>query len=107
MYNTLSVYFEPEDKDAKNQKVKRIASDIRMSLMLSVGERPEVFGRIIDNLMIPVGDLRDIAYDIIICHSDTPKDFSIINFIRKQVGIDSTDNKATNIQKLCDFFGCD
>lgn len=107
MYNTLSVYFEPEDKDAKNQKVKRIASDIRMSLMLSVGERPEVFGRIIDNLMIPIGDLRDIAYDIIICHSDTPKDFSIINFIRKQVGIISTDNNAMNILKLCDFFGCD
>lgn len=107
MYNALSVYFEPEDKDAKNQKVKRIASDIRMSLMLSVGEKPEIFGHIIDNLMIPVGDLREIAYDIIICHTDTPKDFSIINFIRKQVGINPADSKAQNIQKLCDFFSCD
>ena len=87
MYNTLSVYFEPEDKEAKNQKVKQIASDIRMSLILSVGEKPEIFGRIIDNLMVPVGDLRDIAYDIIICHTDTPKDFSVINFIRKQADI--------------------
>lgn len=107
MYNTLSVYFEPEDKEAKNQKVKQIASDIRMSLILSVGEKPEIFGRIIDNLMVPVGDLRDIAYDIIICHTDTPKDFSVINFIRKQADIDPTENKQVNIQKLCDFFGCD
>ncbi len=107
MYNTLSVYFEPEDKEAKNQKVKRIASDIRMSLMLSVGEKPEIFGHIIDNLMIPVGGLRDIAYDIIICHSETPKDFSIINFIRKQVGINTNDNKEINNKKLCDFFGCE
>ena len=107
MYNALSVYFEPEDKEAKNQKVKQIASDIRMSLILSVGERPEIFGHIIDNLMVPVGDLRDIAYNIIICHTDTPKDFSIINFIRKQADINPSDNKKTNIQKLCDFFGCE
>ena len=107
MYNTLSVYFEPEDKEAKNRKVKQIASDIRMSLFLSVGEKPEVFGRIIDNLMVPVGDLRDIAYDIIICHSDTPKDFSIVNFIRKQADIDVSGNRDDNIQRLCDFFACD
>ena len=107
MDNTLSVYFEPEDKEAKNQKVKQIASDIRMSLILSVGENPEIFGHIIDNLMVPVGDLRDIAYDIIICHTDTPKDFSIINFVRKQAGINPTENKDVNVQKLCDFFGCD
>jgi hypothetical protein len=107
MYNTLSVYFEPEEEETKNMRVKQIASDIRMSLILSVGEKPEIFGRIIDTLMVPVGDLRDIAYDIIICHTDTPKDFSVINFIRKQADIDPTANKQSNIQKLCDFFGCD
>lgn len=107
MHNALSVYLEPEDQEAKNQKVKQIASDIRMSLILSVGEKPEIFGRIIDNLMVPVGDLRDIAYDIIICHTDTPKDFSVINFIRKQADIDPTENRQANIQKLCDYLGCD
>lgn len=107
MRNALSVYFEPEDKEAKNQKVKQIASDIRMSLILGVGEKPETFGRIIDALMVPVGDLRDIAYDIIVCHADTPKDFSIINFIRKQADINPADDKAANVQKLCDFFGCE
>lgn len=106
-YNSLSAYFEPEDNEAKNQKVKQIASDIRMSLIFSVGERPEIFGRIIDHLMVPVGDLRSIAYDIIVCHADTPKDFSIINFIRKQADIDTADNEDVNIKRLCDFFGCD
>ena len=57
--------------------------------------------------MIPVGDLRNIAYDIIICHSDEPKDFSMINFVRKQIGINVKDDQQTNIQKLCNFFGCD
>ena len=105
MYKALSVYFEPEDNEAKNVKVKQIANDIKRSLTFSVGSQPEIFGRIIDSLMIPVGDLRDIAYDIIICHSDEPKDFSMINFIRIQAGIDVTDSKQANIQKLCDLYG--
>ena len=105
MYKALSVYFEPEDNEAKNLKVKQIANDIKRSLTFSVGSQPEIFGRIIDSLMVPVGDLRDIAYNIIICHSDEPKDFSMISFIRKQAGIDVSDNKQVNIQKLCDLYG--
>lgn len=105
MYKALAVYFEPEDSEAKNVKVKQIANDIKRSLTFSVGSKPEIFGRIIDSLMVPVGDLRDIAYDIIICHSDEPKDFSMINFIRIQAGIDVADSKQVNIQKLCDLYG--
>ena len=105
MYKALSVYFEPEDNEAKNLKVKQIANDIKRSLTFSVGSQPEIFGRIIDSLMVPVGDLRDIAYNIIICHSDEPKDFSMISFIRKQAGIDVSDSKQVNIQKLCDLYG--
>lgn len=106
MLTALRVYYEPEDKEAKNQKVKQIAGDIRMSLIFGVGEKPEIFGRIIDALMVPVGDLRSIAYDIIICHSDAPRDFSMVTFIRKQAGIDPSDNERDNVEKLCDFFGC-
>lgn len=105
MYKTLSVYFEPEDNEAKNLKVKQIANDIKRSLTFSVGSKPEIFGRIIDSLMVPVGDLRDIAYNIIICHSDEPKDFSMISFIRKQAGINVSDSKQVNIQKLCNLYG--
>lgn len=105
MYKALSVYFEPEDNEAKNLKVKQIANDIKRSLTFSVGSQPEIFGRIIDSLMVPVGALRDIAYNIIICHSDEPKDFSMISFIRKQAGINVSDSKQVNIQKLCDLYG--
>ena len=107
MYQTLSIYFEPEDSEEKNRKVKQICGDIRRSLIFTIGSKPEVFGKIIDSLMVSVGDLRDIAYDIIICHSDTPKDFSAINFIRATVGINPKDGRDANIEKLCDFFSCD
>lgn len=107
MYQALSVYFEPEDSEEKNRKVKQICGDIRRSLVLTIGTKPEIFGKIIDSLMVPVGDLRDIAYDIIICHSDTPKDFSAINFIRATVGINPKDRRDVNVAKLCDYFSCD
>ena len=107
MYQTLSVFFEPEDSEEKNRKVKQICGDIRRSLIFTIGSKPEIFGKIIDSLMVSVGDLRDIAYDIIICHSDTPKDFSAINFIRATVGINPKDRRDVNIERLCDFFSCD
>lgn len=107
MYRSLNVYFEPEEPEAKNKKVQQIASDIKMSLFLSVGKNPEIFGKIIDTLMIPVGDLREIAYNIIICHTETPTDFSIVNFVRQNAGINPNDDKNLNIQKLCNFFSCD
>lgn len=107
MYNALSVYFEPEDKEEKNRKVKQIAGDIKFSLAMAVGNKPETFGKIIDTLMVPVGRLRDIAYDIIVCHTDTPKDFTKINFVRMLVGINPADGAEANIKKLCDNFSCD
>lgn len=107
IYKTLSVYFEPEDDESKNVKVKEIASDIRISLTLSVGEKPEIFGRIIDELMVPVGDLRDIAYSIIILHTHVPDEFSVIDFIRRQAEINPSEDKISNIEKLCNYFACD
>ena len=107
MDRALSVYFEPDDNEAKNLKVKQIASDIKRSLTFSVGSQPEVFGRIIDSLMVPVEDLRNIAYDIIICHTEEPKDFTMVNFVRKIARIDVADSRQVNIQKLCDYYDCD
>ncbi len=104
MYAALSIFFEPVDSGAKNQKVRRIMGDIRLSLIDAVGSRPEVFGNIIDRLMVPVGDLRNIAYDIVVCHTETPKDFSAINFHRINAGIDINDSREVNIKKLCDLY---
>lgn len=106
MLQSLNAYYEPEESEAKNERVRQIASDIRRSLTLSVGSQPEIFGQIIDRLMVPVSDLRAIAYDIIICHTDTPKDFSNINFIRKIVDINPNDSRKANTEKLCNYFGC-
>ncbi len=107
MLNSLSLFYEDEDVAAKNKKVKRIADDIKFSLDLSVASNPEVFGKILDQLMIPVGELRSIAYDITICHTESPKDFSVINFIRASVGINLEDGVDVNVRKLCDHYGCE
>lgn len=102
--NALSAYFEPEDDEAKSKKTKQIISRVRARLFMSVGSNPEIFGRIIDNLMINPEDFRKIAKDIIVRKVATPKDFSAVNFLRANAGINPEDGKDVNLQKLLDFF---
>lgn len=102
----LSLYYISDSDDEKNQKIKTITSAIRRRIDLSVFRKPEVFGTILDRLMVQPGDLREIAYDIIIRQTEVPKDFSNISGIRAIVGINPKDNRDTNIAKLCDYYGC-
>lgn len=104
LVGALQVYYEPEDAEAKNKKVRLIAGDIRRSLMHAVSADPAIFGKIIDSFMVSSEALRNIAYDIIVCHTETPKDFTAINFIRASAGIDIKDNQQTNIEKLLEYY---
>ena len=107
MLNTLSARYEPDDSEAKNEKVHKVVGDIQRSLIFSVGKDPAVFGHIIDNMMVPVGDLRAIAYDIIICKTDTPRDFSKVNLLRQLADIQVGEDRQTSIDKLCMTLFCD
>ena len=102
--NKLIAYYEPEDKEENNIKTRTITGDIRLSLDLCIGTKPETFGRIIDRLMIPVSDIRKIAYDIVVLKTEVPVDFNEILFIRKQANINPSDDKDVNIQKLCNYY---
>lgn len=106
MLNAMKAYYEPEDDAEKNQKVKQTANDISRELILSVGAKPETFGKIIDNLMIPINDIRDMAYNIIICKSDSPVDYTLVNFLRVQASINTNDGRDINVKKLCDCLKC-
>lgn len=100
---TLEVYYEPEDIEAKNQKVRVIARDIRQSLMQTVANNPVAFGRTLDKLMISPESIRNIAYDILVRHIDQPRDFNQISFIRAMAGVDLTAPRDVNIRKLLDY----
>lgn len=104
LINALQVFYEPEDTESKNKKVRLIAGDIRRSLMQTVATNPVIFGRILDSFMVSAEALRNIAYDIIVCHTDTPKDFSAVNFIRASAGIDISDPRDVNIDKLLSYY---
>lgn len=106
MLNSMKAYYEPEDDEEKNKKVRQTANDISRELILSVGAKPETFGKIIDNLMVPVNDIRDIAYNIVICKSDCPVDYTLVNFLRVQAGINTSDGRDVNVEKLCDCLKC-
>lgn len=103
----LCTYYEPENKEENNMRTRTIIGEIRRRLDSQIGKKPETFGYIIDQLMTPVGDIRKIAYDIVVLKAETPKDFNEIILIRTQAGINLNDNKQTNIQRLCDYYACD
>ena len=103
----LCTYYEPENKEENNMRTRAIVGEIRRRLDSQIGKKPETFGYIIDQLMTPVGDIRKIAYDIVVLKAETPKDFNEIILIRTQAGINLNDNKQTNIQRLCDYYACD
>ena len=103
----LCTYYEPENKEENNMRTRTIVGEIRRRLDSQIGKKPETFGYIIDQLMTPVGDIRKIAYDIVVLKAETPKDFNEIILIRTQAGINLNDNKQTNIQRLCDYYACD
>lgn len=104
MLKALDVYYEPEDLNAKNKKVRSIAGAIRRSLTSAIARDPGSFGRIIDTLMLSPEPLRNIAYEIIVCHTDTPKDFSAINFFRAGAGVDINDSAEQNIARLMNYY---
>lgn len=98
--NRLNVYHESEDKEANNRKVRQISGDIKLHLAALIGTKPEAFGQIIDGLMVKSSDMRSIAYDIIVRHTDEPKDVSFIKLVRAECGIEPRDSREKNIEKL-------
>lgn len=105
--NALQVYYEPVDIEAKNKKVRLIAGDIRRSLIKAIATNPSTFGRILDSFMVSPEPLRDIAYDIIVRHTDAPLDFSAINFVRAQAGMDLHLNRDENVGRLMKYLFID
>lgn len=106
MLRILRPYFEPDAQEDRNRKVKQIVSDVTTSLMFKVGSHPETFGKIVDALMVPVGALRDIAYDVIVCHSEMPVPFDEIGFLRKLADIGESDPVEVCVGKLCKTLSC-
>ncbi len=100
----LSLYYVSESDEEKNLKIKKITSDIRIRIDLSVFRNPEVFGTILDQLMVDSEALREVAYDVIIRQIEVPKDVTNISGIRSIVGINPNGNREENIAKLCDYY---
>lgn len=98
--NALSVYYESDNKEENNIKIRKITGDIKLKTEFAFGEKPERFGRIIDSLMVAPADLRNIVYDIIVRHIDEPQSVSSIKMIRAFCEIDINKDRAENIEKL-------
>lgn len=100
----LLPYYEPEDEQQNNVKLVRQIGGIRMSLHTNIGSHPELFGKIIDSLMLPVDLIRNLTYDIVTLKSETPRDVNEIILIQKMVGLSSQLSREENISKLESYY---
>ncbi len=103
--NRLNVYYESDDKEQNNVRIRQITGDIKLRTNFAFGEKPERFGQIIDKMMISSSDIRSIAYDIIVRHIEEPQFASPIKMIRALCEIDINDNRSVNIEKLSRRYG--
>lgn len=100
-YNALSSYYESDDKEENNIKLRRITGDIKLKTEFAFGANQELFGQIIDRLMVSSSSIRSIVYDIIVRHVDKPESVSSIKMIRALSDIDTKASRESNIAKLC------
>lgn len=101
----LSLNYVSDSDDEKNAKTKMVVTQVRFGMEMSVYSKQEIFGKILDKLMIQPSQLREIAYDIIKRKTEVPRDFSNVSIIRAMVGINPNDNYNDNVKKLCDYYG--
>lgn len=102
--NKLSVYYESDDKEENNKKLRQVIGDIKLQTAVSFGAKPELFGQIIDSLMVSPADIRGIAYDIKVRHTEKPTSVTTVTIIRTQCDIDIKDGREVNVKKLCNYY---
>lgn len=105
--NDLRAYYVPQDESEKNAKLKKTSSDIGVDLRKAVYSKQECFGAIIDKLMVQTSDIRNIVYDIVVRHTDSPRDFTAVSLFRNEAGIDPKDDRDTNLNKLFSTYDLD
>lgn len=96
-----------KDKELNNERIRKMIRDIRIDLGKKVGNKPELFGVILDSLMLSSDVVRKIVYDIVELKREVPKDFNAVLSLRLTAEIVPSDSKEERVQKLLDYYMCD
>lgn len=102
----LESHYEAEDLEERNSRIRKVVGSIRKST-LEVGNRPEIFGFSMDRLMIPARLLHRVAYNILILHTETPKDLSGALLLREELGLTGQETREEVKRLLEGYFAGD
>ncbi len=100
----LSVFYKAKSQDEQNSKLQKTIGDIRALLDLNIGNNQELFGKILDCLMVQSDDVRKVIYDVLILDTEEPKNMAAIQLIRRQCEIDVKDSAENNLEKLTSHY---
>ena len=96
----LSRYYVTGDVAEQHKRLKKTIQTIRLRVVHRVGDQPDLFGRIIDRLMIPSSLLHTEAYNIYTFHTHTPVAIDKGAALRMAAGIVGSDDYAEGLKKL-------
>ena len=98
--NWLRVYHKNDGE--KNATLQKTIGDMRAMLDLNIGQNQELFGKILDDLMVQSDDIRKIVYDALVLQApeESANTTAAIQMIRRQCEIDMKDSAEQNTEKL-------
>lgn len=99
----LNHYYVSEDVETQHKRLKENIRSVRVGLSRKVGDHPELFGQIVDRLMIPSSILHHEAYDIYTFHKCAPVVLNEAKALCMSAGINLSDEYSINLQKLKDY----
>ena len=96
----LRVYHKNDGE--KNATLQKTIGDMRAMLDLNIGQNQELFGKILDDLMVQSDDIRKIVYDALVLQEpeESANTIAAIQMIRRQCEIDMKDSAEQNTEKL-------
>ncbi len=99
----LKTFHRSNNEAEEAAKTSKIVQQVRAALLVKVATNPQIFGRLLDSLMISPADIRKIAKNIIVLKTEVPREIPGVNLIRHMVGIDEDDERTVKLQKLMDY----
>ena len=98
----LRVFSDGGNEADKNAALQKTIGDMRAMLDLNIGQNQELFGKILDGLMVKSDEIRKIVYDALVLDEpvESANTIAAIQMIRRQCEIDMKESPEQNIEKL-------
>lgn len=103
----LSAFHVVDDEEKRIESLKKTIGDIRAMLDMQIGQNQELFGQILDKMMISSDAVRKIVADVFVLDDVSEEQENVlqaIQMIRRQCSLDLKDSPEENLEKISMYY---